>query len=333
MVISLVRYFMYAIWIFDYVAALPRALIRRIIVVAGLLTVISISVGFVLHTSSHLQEFFDGLSPVSVVVIPPGIKTKSDLPKKISEIESPFLSADAAFVVDRKNSKVLYDLKSKEKLAPASTTKLMTALVSLDIYKLDDELTVPVICTSVEGTKTYLPAGKIFKVNDLLYSLLVSSSADAACVLSNGKMPYKDFIRLMNEKALVIGMSDTFFTNPIGLDGVDGGHYSTAEDLYRMAVVAMGSEVVKDIVKTKEYVIKSVDGSFSYNLVNTNKLLWEIPQTVGVKTGTTVAAGEVLIYEFADEKKDIVIVVMGSKDRFTDTKALLTWTLSSYSWD
>ena len=250
------------------------------------------------------------------------------------ELPPPSISSQVALVMDKNTDKELFELNSSQEVAPASTTKLMTALVSLDIYNKEDVLEVPSFCTTVDGSKVGLPAKKFFTVEKLLHALLIQSGADAACVLSTGKGSYDDFVKLMNDKAKEIGMNNTSFTNPIGLDGINGSHYSTAKDLYVLSKKATSNIEIANIVKLKDSVVASVDEKITLKVNNTNKLLWEIPNTIGVKTGTTVAAGEVLIYEYLEEAQniDLVIIVMNSSDRFYDTKNLLNWTLGSYSW-
>jgi len=112
-------------------------------------------------------------------------------------------------------------------------------------------------------------------------------------------------------------MTQSFFTNPIGLDGDNSSHFSTAQDLFRLANEAMKNETIRQAAKSKEFTIKSIAESYIGKLETTNVLLKEIPQTIGVKTGKTTEAGEVLIYEYKDEAKDLVIIVMGSDDRFS----------------
>ncbi len=256
--------------------------------------------------------------------------SKNLAPFLLKTIEKPDISAKSALVIDVTSGKILYGLNTDEKLAPASTTKLMTAVIALDIYSLDEKLAVPGVCTNVEGQKAGLYAGMIISVKDLVNVLLINSSGDAACVLSWGVTSYSDFVNLMNLKTQKIGMKNTRFTNSIGLDGENGSHYSTANDLYKLAKYAIKNKTIKDIVKTKEYALDDSSRNFEIKVFNTNKLLWDIPETVGIKTGTTQSAGEVLIYEYKTEEKDLIIVVMGSDDRFSDTKELLNWTLESY---
>lgn len=263
-----------------------------------------------------------------------GVKTEKTVPpKKILENNMPDITAKSALVIDKKSSTVLFEKDPGLRLASASTTKLMTALVALEIYKLDDVLEVSSECADLDANKAYLPAGTKYTVENLLKAMLISSAGDAACVLANGDDNYSEFIFLMNQKAYQLGLQSTFFTNPVGFDGVNGAHFSNSRDLYNLAKEAMDNEIIRSIVGTKEFTIQSEDESYVGNIVSTNKLLWDIPQTVGVKTGTTEEAGEVLIYEYANDEKNISIIVMGSDDRFSDTKKLLDWTLQSFSWE
>jgi len=99
-----------------------------------------------------------------------------------------------------------------------------------------------------------------------------------------------------------------------------------------LALAALSNETVQDAVKTREYTVKSLTSDFTYKVTNTNRFLWEIEGTIGIKTGTTVGAGEVLIYGWQDKKKELIIIVMGSRDRFNDTRNLLNWVLDNYAW-
>jgi D-alanyl-D-alanine carboxypeptidase (penicillin-binding protein 5/6) len=206
----------------------------------------------------------------------------------------------------------------------------MTALVALSIYSTDEVISVPEVCTKVDSSKIGLPATEKFKVIDLINAMLIQSAGDAACTLASVKVPYNDFIILMNTKAKNYGMQHTQFTNPIGLDGAN---YSTARDLYILAKNAVSNPVISKAVRSPSYSFKSRDEKYNITAYTTNKLLTDVPYSIGIKTGTTAEAGEVFIYEYKNGKKDLIIIVMGSTDRFTDTKNLLTWLLSSYTWE
>jgi len=263
---------------------------------------------------------------------PPQTQIILSYPYKAKYLPNPEISAKSVIAVDREKGTVLFEKNSNEKLAPASTAKLLTALVVLDLYKPYDELNVPKECTQVEGTKAGLPEKSVFKVRDLVYSMLVGSIADAACVLASGKVSNGAFVNLMNQKLSSLGLKSTHLSNPIGLDGINGENYSSALDLYKLAIYATSVPDIKLAVRSPSYVLRSVDGKYSGTVYSTNRFLWEVPNTVGIKTGTTVGAGEVLIYEYNDGLKDIIIVVMGSADRFSDTKIILNWILKSYKW-
>lgn len=312
------------------------------------LSVLNVSLGFFVYLNIsflsymvsgivYANSFYSDKLSQTIYIKPDAssvLGTAVVVPSLIRNLPIPQISSSVALVVDKNSDRVLYQANSDQTLASASTTKLMTALISLDLYSLSDSLTVPEFCTTVDGSKVGLRGGEKYSALDLLNALLIQSGADAACVLSNNKVTYGDFVGLMNKKALEIGMKNTFFTNPIGLDGINGSHYSTAADLYVLSKVSMKDNIISNIVATKDYTVTTLDKTSSINLVNTNKLLWEVPNTIGVKTGTTAAAGEVLIYEYLEREKniDLVIIVMNSSDRFVDTKNLLTWVLGSYSW-
>ncbi|MBU1970690.1 hypothetical protein KJ605_02895 [Patescibacteria group bacterium] len=258
------------------------------------------------------------------------LKPKS--PQKVAELPSPAVSAKSYLVLDVLSDTVLSSKNADLTVPPASTAKLATALASLKLYRLDEELTVPQFCTQVDGTKADLVQGQKFLVGDLLKALLVFSAGDAGCTLSIGKSSYADFVGLMNTVAQEANMQHTKFTNPIGLDDVDGQNLSSAADLARLGVAAEQNPFIREVTRLKDFGLTDLESTYARQLANTNKLLLEIPETVGIKTGTTTGAGEVLIYEYQKDQVDLIIVVMGSADRFADTKAILAWTLESYVW-
>lgn len=259
-------------------------------------------------------------------------QTSVSRPVLINKKAFPFITAKAHLVIDNKTKKIFSEHNTDITFAPASTTKLMTALVAIDLYKENDVVTATQQCAATESTKLYLPPGTSYEVKDLMYGLLVNSAGDAGCILATSKVSQEEFVDLMNKKAKEIGLQNTNFTNPVGLDGANGSNYSTVSDLYTLSNRVMQNNILRNVVKTKNYTFNDVSGEVTVNLENTNKLLWQIPETIGVKTGRTSGAGEVLIYRYEDGEKDLTIIVMSSEDRFSDTKELLKWTLSSYKW-
>lgn len=335
-----IKVFLYIIWVVDSLNDLPETVMVNSTRAAAVVLVVSFFFPntypqkLAMQTRDQLAYLPDGIV-ANYYTVPNnnvqstnvlGISKKAEeLPNKVRNISPPLLTAKSVLVMDVGGNKVLYSFEADTPLAPASTTKLMTALVALDIYNMDDVLTTPSFCTTVESSRAGLVEDERISVNNLLKSLLVASAGDSACVLATSKVSYTDFVSLMNAKAKSLGMESTFFTNPIGLDGVERSHFSTAGDLYTLSKAAMRNTFISELVRTKEFMFGNI------TLYNTNKLLWEIPETVGIKTGTTQEAGEVLVYEYRDESKDLIIVVMGSEDRFGDTKKLLEWTKESYA--
>ncbi len=248
-----------------------------------------------------------------------------------SAVQKPDISATSALAVSSKKNKILYAKNPDLKLPPASTTKILTAIVSIKDFNLDEVVEVPEECTLIEGAKMGLFAKEKMNVESLLYGLLVPSAGDAACTLASNHFSSGAFLVKMNELAKKIGLSETNFTNVVGLDSDDGSHVSSARDLYLMSKEAMKNGTFRKIVGTKETTLYSADGMYSHRIVSTNKLLFELPGSLGIKTGTTPMAKEVLVYSYQYKDDEIIIVVMGSSDRFADTKALLKYSIDTYS--
>ncbi|AKM82941.1 hypothetical protein A2422_03130 [Candidatus Woesebacteria bacterium RIFOXYC1_FULL_31_51] len=254
----------------------------------------------------------------------------SDIPVLKEGVNYPILSAQSVLAVDLISGVYLYEKDPQKTLFPASTTKIMTALVSLDTYSSDQVLKVGKI--NIVGQKMGLVWGEEIKFIDLLKGLLIYSSNDAAEVLANNHPGGRElFIALMNKKAKDLGLNNTHFSNPSGLD--EFNHYSTARDLITISKVAMKDPVFSKIVGTKEELVKSVNGKMSHKLVNINKLLGSVDGVLGVKTGWTENARENLVTYIDRNGKKVMIVVLGSSDRFGETKELIDWIYSNYSWE
>jgi D-alanyl-D-alanine carboxypeptidase len=251
-------------------------------------------------------------------------------PVLASETSFPVLSAQGALAVDLKSGVPLYEKNADAPLLPASTTKIITALVALDYYPLDQVLTVGK-GVRVDGQKMGLSIGEQMRVEDLLYGLLVYSANDAAETLaanySGGRVAFVD---AMNSKAKEVSMINSHFANPVGFDEDD--QRSTARDLVRASEVAMRSPEFARIVSTKQIIITDVSGKKSYNLKNINELLGAIPGVIGVKTGWTENARENLVTNVERDGNKLMIVVLGSQDRFGETKELINWIFGSYEW-
>lgn len=251
----------------------------------------------------------------------------------------PILSAQAVLALDVASGVSMYEKDPDKSQLPASTTKIITALTAMDYYEPGSIVTVGNFRT--EGQKMGLLVGEKITAEDLLRGLLIYSANDAAEVLaqnycSNQNLPSGDncgrdvFIAAMNKRAKELGLSESNFTNPAGLD--TQYQMTSARDLANVAMVAMQIPRFATIVGEKERLVKSIDGRFAHRLVSTNKLLGSVEGVLGVKTGWTENARENLVTYVSRNGHKVVVVVLGSQDRFGETKELIDYIFSNYEW-
>ena len=239
------------------------------------------------------------------------------------------ITARSAIVIDSKTGVTLFEKNATLKHLPASTTKLMTALISLEKCSTDTIITIGEF--EKEGTQMGLSTGDQITVENLLYGLLINSGNDAATALVTGcAQSPNNFTASMNQKAEDLKMKDTHFTNPTGFD--DDPQYSTAEDLAKLANVAISNPLISKIVKVKSTVVTDFTGNKTYYLENINELLGIIDGLEGVKTGQTEGSLENLITKTTRNGNSVIVVVLGSEDRFTETQNLIEWAFNSYDW-
>lgn len=242
---------------------------------------------------------------------------------------APTLTAQAAYVFDPDSGTVLFEKEADAQLMPASTTKIMTALVALDTYSLTDVLTIQYGPAAI-GHSLKFPPGQQFTVRDLLYALLVSSGNDAALTLAeNHPRGYSGFVADMNQKAKQLGLENTHYSNVSGIESAD--HYSTVHDLAILTKQALKNALFSKIVATENITITDVTGQHSYHLSSTNLLLGKIPGLLGVKTGWTQYAGECLVTFVANQHR-LITVVLNSQDRFAESKKLIDWAFANHTW-
>lgn len=234
----------------------------------------------------------------------------------------PAITAEGAFVVDLPTFTPLFERNAKEKLLPASTTKIITTLVAYDLYKPDDVVTVKRVQT--EGQVMGLVHGEQITVENLLYGALVHSGNDAAWALADhDPKGFDDFISRMNKKATQLGMSSSNFRNPAGLD--DYSQLTTPYDLALAARALLRNPLLRKIVGTKEITIADIDFQTFHKLSNVNQLLGEVAGVGGLKTGYTENAGENLVSFYKKNGHEFLVVILKSQDRFADTKSVLSW--------
>lgn len=244
-------------------------------------------------------------------------------------MDLPAVSARNVFIMDRDSKVVLFAKDADQQVPQASTTKMMTALVVLDHYPLDRVITVtrayPI------GENIGFQPGEKITVEQLLYAMLVQSGNDAAEILAeNFPGGRAAFVAAMNAKAQDIHLDNTHFQNPTGID--EDGHYSTAADLARLGDFAMRNSVFAKIVGTKSAVVSSVDYSVSHVLNNINELLGQVAGVTGIKTGYTEGAGQSLVTLVERNSHPVIIVVLGSQDRFGDSRRLIDWIFGNFTW-
>lgn len=233
---------------------------------------------------------------------------------------SPDISAEGVYIVDLPSFTPLFERNSKEKFFPASTTKILTALVVNDLYKPDDVLIVKE--ASIEGQIMNLVPGEKIIAENLLYGILVHSANDAAYTFADN-VGYDTFIRLMNEKAKSLHMDSSHFENPAGLDSPN--QYTTPFELALAARALLKNKYLSRFVATKEIIISDVDYIYFHKLTNVNKLLGEVHGIGGLKTGYTESAGENLVSFYKKNGHQFIIVILKSADRFNDTKNVVRW--------
>lgn len=259
---------------------------------------------------------------------PQFISFQKDQAKKIIDRE---ITAQSAIIFDKDSSVVLYQKNANLRFSMASTTKIMTALVALDIYQPTDPITIfEGFKDGVEGAVVGFEKGEQVTFEDMLYAMLLPSGNDAAIALAaNYSSGYDAFVKKMNQKAAELSLSQTHFGDPTGL--TDEQDYSTVLDLARLASYSLGRDEFAKVVGTKEYVVHTIDKKKTYFVQNLNRLLGSY-QVTGVKTGFTNEAGEVLVTSKSEKGHTIIIVVMKSEDRFLDTEKLLSLIDSNISY-
>ena len=244
-------------------------------------------------------------------------------------IAAPSVSAGAAILIDAEDGTVLYEKNADQKMYPASTTKIMTALVVLETLEelelgLDSEIIVPAEAQGVEGSSLDLKAGERMSVEELLYGLMLQSGNDSAVALAacvGGSAEH--FVDQMNQRAEELGCRGTHFVNPNGL--YDAEHYTNARDLAYIAREAMKREDFRKIVESQRW---SSEGSSARAFVNKNKTVFQYEGGDGVKIGFTKASGRTLVSSASRDGHRVIAVVLNDGNWFQDAYALMDFGFS-----
>ncbi|MFA5536626.1 MAG: D-alanyl-D-alanine carboxypeptidase family protein [Bacillota bacterium] len=243
---------------------------------------------------------------------------------------SPPVTAFSYVLLEADNFEVLANHNSNEKRPPASTTKILTGILALDLADIEEQVRISSKSASVGDASIYLRSGEIFYLFDLLKGALINSGNDAAYAIAEQVAgDEKLFVDLMNRKARILGAVDSFFTNPHGLPAEQ--HVSTAYDLALITNYSLQNSLFSEIVTTKNELIAPLNGKRKISLSNTNKLLWKSSEIKGVKTGTTNLAGKCLVSAAEKNGRLIIAVVLKSSDRFGDSERLLNWGFTEFA--
>lgn len=234
------------------------------------------------------------------------------------------VSAQSAVLMEAESGRVLYAKDADTQRLIASTTKLMTALVALESgHSLEEDVTIPTEAAGVEGSSLYLKAGETVKLKTLLYGMLLHSGNDAATAVAlycAGSL--EAFAQEMNDKARELGMTNSHFTNPTGLDGEE--HYSTAYDMALLARACLQTPELAEMTATRSVTMEG------RTLVNHNKLLWRYEGCVGMKTGYTQAAGRTLVSAAQRDGMTLIAVTLNAPNDWSDHAALLDYGFANY---
>ena len=232
----------------------------------------------------------------------------------------PQITAEGVYIVDLPSFTPIFAKNPHQRFIPASTAKIITALVASDLYDPDDILTVKRIIT--EGQIMDLVVGERLTAENLLYGILVHSGNDAAFALADN-FGLEKFLGLMKLKAEQLHMVDSHFVDPAGLE--EFNQYSTPFDLALAARALLENSELKKMVATKDITISDVDYKYFHRLANVNKLLGEIQGIGGLKTGFTENAKENLVSFYKTNGHQFIIVILKSEDRFEDTRQVVNW--------
>ena len=238
-------------------------------------------------------------------------------------------SAHSYVLMDAETGRVLDSKNMNDKSLIASITKIMTAVITIESNKLDELVTVDESILSAYGSGIYIQVGEEMLLKDMLYGLMLRSGNDAAVMIATYVAGSEEaFVNLMNDKAKKIGMKNTTFVNSSGLDNTDSGNYSTAYDMSLLTRYAMQYDEYREIVKTKEYTVKTNYKTYVWH--NKNKLL-NYDYVTGGKTGYTEKAGRTLVSTASKDDMNLIVVTIRDSDDWNTHIELYNYAFSNYT--
>lgn len=249
-------------------------------------------------------------------------------PEYLYGTQMPAVSAQSCALINADTMELLFSRAPDYKTGMASTTKIMTGLIAaeyIDLNGYDEYTVVTEDAAGIEGSSVYLRAGERIRLIDLLYAMMLASANDAAAAIALHISPtIEDFARLMNEKAADMGLENTSFENPHGLDGEH--HYTTASDLAALTAIALDNELFAKVVATQSYTFKK--GDVSVSVSNHNRLLFSYEGATGVKTGYTKACGRCLVSSAEKDGVRLIAVTLNAPNDWSDHGKMLDYGFS-----
>lgn len=236
---------------------------------------------------------------------------------------TPNITAPNYILVHIESGEILAERAAYEERPPASLTKILTGITAIDLGHPSELVLISKKAASIGDASIYLQAGEVFTLGDLIEGALIKSGNDAASAIAEHIAGDEElFMELSNRKARILGAVNTYFFNPHGLP--DDRHLTTAYDLALITIYSLKNPIFSKVVATKEVQIISLNTNRKVILSNTNRLLWT-EGVLGVKTGTTNAAGKCLVSAANNDDVTLLTVVLKSGDRFSDTQKLFYW--------
>jgi D-alanyl-D-alanine carboxypeptidase len=309
---------------------------RYVVFIAFLILAGLAAFGFVIHREeatphAYISSTSPAVRAAQAYLLP--VANPGYAPVRDTTVEEPLIDANAALVYHLESGRDLW-VKNRNMPVPiASLTKILSAMVVQDLFLPDEIVTVSSVSLRVDGTKQTLYRDEQMRVRDLTSMMLVESSNDAASALAvYASSQGIDFVAQMNAKAETIGMGECVFKDPAGLDDTA---YCTADDLLRLVRAALRqTPQLWPILSTKELVVYSADNKIVHTVKSTNELLGQLEGIIGGKTGNTDGAlgCMILVVKSGDKGDTLISIVLGSRQRFTDTKILVNWARQAYRW-
>ncbi|HKP01073.1 MAG TPA: D-alanyl-D-alanine carboxypeptidase family protein [Nitrospiraceae bacterium] len=287
---------------------------------------------------AYVVGVFVGFLLIGTEIVTPSIATAKSIGTQPAQVRAAFAQnqfppwrvapAHGILLKELNSGRVLYEHDAGKRMSPASLTKIMSALVILERGQLDDLVTISPNAARAHKTHLRMKAGQVFRLDDLLKAMLIMSANDAClAAVEHVGGDEAQFVALMNDKAEALGLADTHFSNGCGFDNSD--HYSTAEDLAALSIIALDQPIFRQLVREEHAIITPISGHRAYVLHNTNRLLGRIPGVEGVKTGFTSKAGRCLIAKVSQNGNELLLVILNSKRRWNTATNLITYGLQA----